>query len=476
MNRLKILTSVVSLLAIILTFQTPSAQEFDFKSLEKEVSKYTVLIDLTIEVSFGMNSTENKERLLGTIVTKDGMILFNGVSIGSEGGFSMRGFSIKTVPTKIKVTTLDDDITYDAELLGVDRFSNIGFLKLKTDKTDFKPIKFETSINYHVGDWLALYMLLPEFISPPLAADVGMISTVVESPESFFLTMGFNSLQMTSVLFNKDNKAVGVLGQLMDPSQASVDASGMIESMGQFGVPLLGIITAEKIDELIANPPDRETPDRGWLGISLQALTADISSYLGIDAVGGIIVNDVIKNSPSQKAGIEIGDILTKINGEPIVVDKEDMLPIFQKGIAEMGPGAEVEFEVIRQTGEKLETLAIFVELEKTPLAAKDADEYESESAEFVVRNMVFSDYLYNDLEEDDFKGVIVSELRPGGLALVGGLGYGDIIQKVGSEEIDSVDKMKEVMEALENEKSKEIIFFIWRNNQTMFVNVQTDW
>ncbi len=474
-SKIILILSVFLTLLLLAGNNNAFAQNFDFNSIEKKIADFTVIVDLTIEVSFGMNSAEHEEQFLGTIVTKEGMVIFNGSSIGAEGSISMRGFSIKSEPVKIEIKTLDGE-KYEAELLGVDRFTNIGFLQIKTDKKDFKPVKFLNSSGHNVGDWIALYMLLPDFIEPPIAADVGMVSSVIKSPEEFYLTMGFSPMQLTSVLFNKDNQAIGILGQLMDPSQASIDASGLIESFGQFGVPLLGIITSTKLQKLIADPPNRETWDRGWLGISLQALTEDISSFLKIDAEGGIIVNEVVNKSPSQKAGILVGDILIKLNGQPIEVDKEDKLPIFQRGIAEMGPGTEVEFEVIRQADDKLDTLNIFVQLEKTPTTAKDANEYESKSIEFVARDMVFSDYLFNDLDDENFKGVVVSELRQGGLAYVGGLFRGDIIQKIGSQKISTVDELQAVMEQAEEEKPSEIIFFIWRNNKTMFVNVKTDW
>ena len=126
----------------------------------------------------------------------------------------------------------------------MDRFTKIGFLRISRSENErFTPVRFQTNKHFEIGEWLTLYMLLPEFLNPPLAADVGMVSSLVESPEFFPLTVGFNSLQMTSVLFDENLEPIGVLGTLMAPSQADPDASGMLESLSQFGIPLLGVVS-----------------------------------------------------------------------------------------------------------------------------------------------------------------------------------------------------------------------------------------
>ncbi len=451
------------------------AQDFEFAKLENQVKDYSVIIDMKIEVSFGIHNTEQTAQYLGTIVSSDGIVIFDGTSLSSDGGLStMTGFSVKTTPVNIEISTLDEK-TYDGEYIGVDRFTGIGFLKIVSDGEKFTPVVFKSDQKYKVGDWLGLFMLLPEFISPPLAADVGMISALVESPEEFALTVGFNQLQKTSVLFNSKLEPVGVLGTLMDPTTASTDAGGLLESFGQFGIPLLGVISAERLIELIADPPRKGDVDRGWLGITLQALTKDIAEFWEMDIPGGIIVNDIVKNSPAEKAGLVIGDIIFEVNGQPVEVDKEEKLPVFQRMVAELGPGVSVEMAVVRRGDAGIDTLSFLATLEEAPMAANDAPEYENETLEFKVRNMVFADYMITNLDPEEFVGVVVSELQMGGLADIGGLRIGDIVQRIGDQDIGSIEEAEAAMTGLETTNPEEIIFFIWRNNQTLFVNVKTE-
>ncbi len=460
---------------MILAPSLGTAQTFDFEQLEQKVRSFSVIIDMKMEIAFGVHTSEQTERHLGTIVSSDGLVLFDGSSLVNDGALSVfAGFSVKTTPTHIEITTMNDE-KFDGEYLGVDRYTKLAFIRIKSNGAQFTPVQFETNYDFKVGHWIALYMLLPEFISPNLAADVGMISVVIESPERFPLTVGFSALQTASVLFDENLQPVGVLGTLMDPSSATTDAGGMLESFGQFDIPLLGVLPGERLKPLINDPPHQGAIDRGWLGITLQALTKDIAEFWGLDIPGGIIVNEIVKGSPAEKGGLQVGDIVAKVNGQELTIDKEEKLPVFQRMISEMGPHTPVELFVIRLNDSGFDTLSLLITLGEAPISASDAKEYENTFLEFKVRNMVFSDFLRNNLDPEKFSGVVISNLKMGGLAEVGGLRPGDIIQRIDDKEISSIDDISAAMEQIAAENPSEVIFFIWRNNKTLFVNVKTD-
>lgn len=453
--------------------QTVLAQDFDFVKLQKKANDFTVIIDITIEISFGMNNTTQKEQFLGTIVTEQGLVIFNGFILANESGMGMHGFSMKTEPGEIEIRTSNGDV-YDAEFIGVDQYSNIGFLQIISNAT-FIPVKFKQDVSFEIGSWLSLYMLLPDFIDPPLAADIGMIASNLISPEKVPLTIGFNNLQLHSVLFNENLEPVGILGRIFDRSRSG-DNGGFSDNMREFGMPLLGVIVAERLEKIIANPPQRGNGDRGWLGITLQALTDDMAEFWNIESSGGIIVNEVVPNSPAAKGNLQVGDIIFAINGLRVEVDREEKIPIFQRSIAEQGPGTQLELSVLRPIDDSMDSLSLLVELGKAPIAAKDAPEYENEKFEFTVRSLVFSDYMLLNQNEETFKGVRLSEIKQGGLTDIGGLNIGDIIQRIDNEGVTTIEDVERIMTTIEQEQPREIIFFIWRNNKTMFVNVKTDW
>ena len=114
--------------------------------------------------------------------------------------------------------------------------------------------------------------------------------------------------------------------------------------------------------------------------------------------------------------------------------------------------------------------------LEKAPIAPVDAPDYENEILEFKVREMVFADYLYHDLDQETFKGVVVSEIKQGGLADLEGLMIGDIVKMVDNRPVASIDEFSKILEDSQNNQNSEIIFFILRHQKTMFVNVKPEW
>ncbi|MDD3731262.1 MAG: PDZ domain-containing protein [candidate division Zixibacteria bacterium] len=455
------------------------AQSFDFDKLRGKIEKYTVILNMKIEISFGMQTNEQEQRVLGTIVTEKGLVIFDGSFLDTRNPLSaLSGITIKTTPVKIEVATLTG-LKYEGEYIGVDNFTQLGLVKIVVPEgtspgLSFACVNFVKNYKFKVGDWMALYMLLPKFVDPPLAADVGMISSLIKTPEDFPLTVGFSGLETASVLYNENLLPVGVLGSLINPSTDS--DIGFMDSFSDFDYPLLGIITGERLEKIITHPPQKGEIERAWLGITLQSLTSDIAAFFNIDVPGGIIVNEVVKGSPADKAGLAVGDMIIEINGQPVMVDREELLPIFQRRISEMGEGTRVEFTVLRPVDNRVDSLKVFTQLESRPLAASEAEEYENKTLEFKVRNLVFSDYLYYNMDKDELYGAVVSEIKMGGLANIGGLLIGDIIQRIGGQIVTSVTDVNNFMTEMEQEKASEVIFFVWRRNKTMFVNIKTDW
>jgi len=460
-----------------LTCIPAQSQDHDFKRLEKMVREYTVILNMEVEYSFGMQTSEQEQRLLGTVVSKDGLIVFDGSFLQDQGEMMpMMNMSFRITPKRVEAVSLEGE-TYDAEYVGVDQYTGLGFARIKEyDSKTFKAVKFTTERRFKVGEYLALHYLLPEFVKPLLAADLGMVSALVTVPEEFALTVGFGSLEMGSVLFDKKLNPVGVLGALSNPSSDGADHSSFMGSFGESGMLLLGVITGEKIAELVAKPPEKGKIDRAWLGINLQALTSDIAEFLAADVPGGIIVNDVVAGSPAEECGLLVGDVIYEINGNPIEIDREEELSIFRRKIVNLGTGTSVEFSVLRPGTDNVDTLRLLAVLTTAPLAAADAEEYEVKDLEFDVRDLVFADYTNFNVDQGDLSGVVVSELQRGGPAEVGGLRLFDVIQQINGNTIASVTELEIAIETVRTDGQSEIILFVWRFGKTVFVNIKTDW
>ena len=80
-------------------------------------------------------------------------------------------------------------------------------------------------------------------------------------------------------------------------------------------------------------------------------MTKDMAEFWGLDLEGGIIINEIIKGSPADESGLQVSDIIYEINGESVDVNRDENLTVFQRKIAEMGPGSSVEFSILRPNG-----------------------------------------------------------------------------------------------------------------------------
>ncbi len=469
---------LVSLLILIMTVSPVSSQDFDFDKINEEASKYIVSVEILIEVSYGIQTAEAKSRGIGTIVSSDGLVMFDGTPVDSDDPFSvLAGMNVSAEPKTIEIITMKGD-KYPAEFIGVDRFTKIGFCRITPDEdTEFDFLQFKQRDDFKIGEWIAVHLLLPKFVNPQIGSDIGLVSAIIKEPEEFFLTVGFNELEIGSVMYDQSGTAVGILGNLNNPALSGYDPTRMMESFSQMDdyLPLLGIIDADRLNRLINDPPRKGEVDRGWLGIYLQALTPDIAEFWQIES-GGIIVNDVVKDSPADTAGLETGDIIIKLAGVAIEVDKEENLPVFQKQISELGAGATVDFTILRRLNGKIDSLDVEIILAQAPLSPAEADDYEDTNFEMKIRDMVFADYNIYNLDRGEFKGVVVKEVEPGGWSSVGGIQPGDIIQSIGNRKTYSVEDTEEILVELGEEKPVEVIFFIWRDNKTMFINIKTDW
>jgi S1-C subfamily serine protease len=146
---------------------------------------------------------------------------------------------------------------------------------------------------------------------------------------------------------------------------------------------------------------------------------------------------------------------------------------LFQRKVSESKPGTTIRLGTFRERGSGYVDTVLTVQLEKAPISARDAEEFKDERLEMTVRDLVFSDFVIRNLESGSVEGVVVSSLESGGLAVVGGLEMGDIIQRIGSSSVTSVSAFQQVVTESLASGSKELIFFVWRDGRTQFVNVR---
>lgn len=450
----------------------PGMDRADWSAIFDKVDNILVTVEYRAEMTFMGQSEDIKGRVMGISVGSNGLIIFDGTTLGTGSHFGSGSIGAPRVekPKLLKVT-LADGTTHEAEFIGVDQYSSIAFCRMPDSVLDrLATAEFEQA-ELNLGEELFLFWLLPDKYEPRFQMGRTVITGILQKPEPYYLTGELTNDFIMSPVVTTDGKCVGVI----TPMTQSNGNYSPYDYGSIFGNPV-GIMPLDQLTNLLSKPPEPEKYKRGWLGIGLQALDPEIAEFWDMEVPGGIIVTNVIAHSPAEDAGLEAGDFIITLNGEQIEVDQDANLLLFQRMVSELGEGAAIDLTVVRPDEAKIDTLQVHVSLGKVPVSAAEAPSYEDKNFDLTIRDLVFADYNSRNLDPDKIKGVMSDKMEPGGWAAVGGVRAGDIIVKIGESAVTSVEECQAIFETLEKERSEDVVFMIWRNNKTKFVNIKTHW
>jgi S1-C subfamily serine protease len=442
------------------------------QALYDKIDRVLVTVRYKAQMTYMGESEDIEGRVMGLSVGPDGLIIFDGTTLGTGAHFATDGTGMPRVgkPTSLTVTDWAGK-TYEAEFIGVDQYSSIAFCRLPDSANNaIAPAVFD-QVDLSLGDKVLVFWMLPENFQPRFQVTEATVTTVLTQPEKYYLLGELPPDFIMAPVVSQDGKLLGVVTPVTSAAGGYDGYSGG----GTMSIPV-GIMPVEQLKKILAAPPMPGDFKQGWMGISLQALDPEIASFWNITVPGGIIVSDVIPRSPAEKAGLKMGDFIVALDGKPLEVKKDAALPVFQKMVSEQGAGAKLDMTVLRPSDEKVDTLSLTLVLDRAPVAAGDAPSYEDKNFDVTVRDLVFADYNSRNLDPDKIKGVMVDKLEAGGWADIGGLDPGDIVMKINDQTVVSVKEAKDVFSQLEKDKGREVVFMVWRNNKTQFVNVKTHW
>ena len=466
MNKILTLGAVLSALVGSLAGRTAA---IDLSEMYSAVDRSLVTVEYKAEMTVMGQSEDMEGRVLGLVIENE-MVIFDGAVFNMGDGLSAGGYGAPQVtkPKSLKITDYSGK-SYNATYVGVDDFSSVAFARLpdsavgRIDPADF------VGADLTLGQQVYILWLLPENFEPRFQIGETFVTAVVNKPETFFVLGMITPDFVMSPVMTADGQLAGIVTVASQTSFSPMD-------MGTIMGPPVGLMPHHRLVELLSRPPEPDAFKRGWLGISLQALDPEIARFWGIDVDGGIIVNDVVKDSPADVAGLKIGDFVIAINGEPIDVTEDINLPVFQKKISEAGAGSAMTLTCIRPGDGQPDTSEVSLTLTERPISANDAPRYEDKNFELTVRDLVFADYNIRGLKDGEIKGVVVDKLETGGWAAIGGIDPEQVIMKINDRFIESVDQFKEIMLEIAEKKDRETVFMIWSYNKTQFVHVKTHW
>jgi serine protease Do len=258
----------------------------------------------------------------GFIVSPDGYIVTNNHLIQGAGGSG-------TVDSVTVITT--DRKEYPARIIGRDETSDLALLKIDGKNLPF--VQWGDSTKARVGDWV-LAIGNPYGLGGSVTA--GIISalhrgiTGVGAYDRYIQTdAAINMGNSGGPMFDLNGNVIGINSALISPTGASV------------GIGLA--IPAEAAKPVIDALMKGQRPQRGYLGVGLQPLDENLAPSLGLPKDSGEIVRSVVGNGPAARAGLQQGDVIVKVNGQPVTPDQT-----VSYLVANTPVGSRVPLEIVR--------------------------------------------------------------------------------------------------------------------------------
>src|SRR5512136_931545 len=354
----------------------------------------------------------------GMIIDKQGHILTNYHVVGGA--------------SKISVT-LSDGMQYDATVVGTDPKTDLAVIKIPA-KATLPFVTFADSDQVQVGQWVVA-------IGQPRNLAQSVTQGIISAKHRRGITdpSSYQDFLQTDAAINPGNSGGPLLnlsGQVVGVNSAILSESGGFEGIG-FAIP--SNMAVRIADQLTKNGK----VVRGWIGVSVQDLTADLAKSFGLQLPKGALIADVMKDGPADKAGLKRGDVILLYQGKEIVDSSA-----LRNAVANTSPGQEEAVTIWRakkkeelqvkigNAEELVKTLVVTLKdrlgAEVSPLTAQESQEYGMDSP----------------------GGVLITWIDPNGPLGKAGFEVGDAILTVNDQPIPSLEALVAIIGGIKsNEK-----------------------
>ncbi|GAB5409920.1 MAG: DegQ family serine endoprotease [Balneolaceae bacterium] len=374
--------------------------------------------------------------------------------IVSEEGYVLTNNHVIENTDEIKVRLFNGD-EVEAELVGTDPATDIAVLQIKVD--NIPTVKLGDSDAAKVGSFVLA-------IGSPLSEDLAhTVSFGIVSARSRSLTnlTAYGDYIQTDAAINPGNSGGALIdmnGELVGINSAIASRSGGNDGIG-FAIPIK--LAKRIMDDLIE---DGEV-SRGYLGMySAGEVDKTMAQALGLNRDRGVIVGQIIEDSPAEKAGLKEDDIIVSLNGEEI-----SDYDAFRLSIANFKPNEKVDLLVIRDGDEKKISVTLGTRPSDEIASSVPVKEDIEEKLGFTVTDLTSEIKRQLNLTNDT-EGVVVSKVSESSNAFERGLQKGDVITAVKRKKVETTEEFfKEVEKSTEN-GDQAILLTIERNNMKQFI------
>lgn len=278
-------------------------------------------------------------------------------------------------------------------------------------------------------------------------------------------------LQEGDVLREVDGRKVDSLADLVAAYQQQNGSPGAdpkllfrFERLGNEQLTLLKPRADEQED------PPRELP-RAWIGVATQPVLAELSEKLGLGGKRGFRITRVYAGSEALKAGLQVGDVVLALDGEPLEPNALEDAALLARAVRSRSIGDQVKLSILRGSS----PLELPLTLERTRLTKEEARRHTDRDFELSVRELTFFDRDENRWPED-LEGVVVENVDAVGWAGLGGLRPEDLIVEIAGEKIGGLAAFRKVMKTISAEHPDQVEVLVRRGARTYYQRLEPDW
>jgi serine protease Do len=250
-------------------------------------------------------------------------------------------------------------------------------------------------------------------------------------------------------------------------TRGKTDPTPVLVSFARQGEQMLTVVDVGVSD---LDDPGAE-PVKAWIPVATQVLTTDLAEQLKIKAQGGLRVTQVYNGKTSGTLGLNVGDVILKLDGDPIPASQEHDVEVFPTLIRQYPIGTEVTLTVLRD-GKSLDLKG---GLTGRPPQPREMPRYQDHEFDFTVRDVAYLDRMHARWE-DNPTGLLVESVEDGGWAALGRMGPGDLLMEVDGKAVGSVMEIKKIMERIKTEKKTAVIFKVRRGVHNEFLEIEPLW
>ena len=344
----------------------------------------------------------------------------SGVIVDAENGYLLTNHHVIDNAEQITVA-LTDRREFEAEVVGADPETDIALLKIDADSLTALP--FADSNELQVGDYVVAIgnpFGLGQTITAGIVSAVGRSGLRLESYEDFIQTDAAINVG------NSGGALINLKGELVGINTAIFSGRGGNIGIG-FAIPIN--MARQIMDQLLTHGEIQ----RGRIGVQIQDLIPDLAEALGTSHERGAVVAQVIPGTPAEEAGLQIGDVIVEMNGEPVIGSSDLRNKV---GLLRVGDAVRLTIE---RDGEPM---TIELAVGESSEVALGAGSQIPQLKGVVLGPLTPSSPLHEEVE-----GVLVIEVEVDTPAWNAGLREGDVIVEVNRREVKSTDEILEAFE-----------------------------